>query len=55
MAGVCPLTTGLGWVHWEGLELLAQEYLSKWAEQLGDMNIVVIKMRECLMDASIGQ
>lgn len=55
MTCVYPLTPQCGCVHWVGLAHLAQDYLSKWAEQLGDMNVIVIKMRECLMDACIGQ
>ena len=29
-------------------------YLEKWQEVLGEMNVVTVKMRECLLDSYIG-
>ena len=34
---------------------MCSSYLKEWQDMLGDMNVVTVKMRECLLDSYIGK
>ena len=41
--------------HWLDLLHLCDQYLKENLGVLGDMNVVTVKMRECLLDSYIGE
>ena len=42
-------------IHWQKVIDMSSEYIANNLSQLGEMNVVILKMRECLMDGYMGE